>query len=107
MPVMGAPSPRDTLARMSASLDPQQRIPAGAHLFVTGAPQATGTDQGWVTSACYSPHLESHIALGFLEDGEARMGETIVAANPLEGEQVEVTVVSPHFIDPEGDRLRV
>ncbi|APX25673.1 MAG: sarcosine oxidase subunit alpha family protein [Rhodobacteraceae bacterium] len=88
-------------------LDPQQRIPAGAHLFVTGAPQATGTDQGWVTSACYSPHLESHIALGFLEDGEARMGETIVAANPLEGEQVEVTVVSPHFIDPEGDRLRV
>ncbi|MBY6004557.1 sarcosine oxidase subunit alpha family protein [Salipiger bermudensis] len=87
-------------------LDPAQKIPAGAHLFLPGAARDTASDQGWVTSACYSPHLESHIALGFLEDGAARIGSEIVAANPLEGDECLVTVVSPHFIDPEGERLR-
>jgi len=28
------------------------------------------------------------------------------ALNPVEGQEVMVEVVSPHFIDPEGDRLR-
>jgi sarcosine oxidase subunit alpha len=28
------------------------------------------------------------------------------AVNPLMNEEVEVEVVSPHFIDPEGERLR-
>ncbi len=88
------------------AVDPAAPIPAGAHLFAADAPRGTATDQGWVTSACWSPHLDSHIALGFLSDGAARMGETIVAANPLEGGEVAVTVTSAHFIDPEGDRLR-
>ena len=86
--------------------DPQAPIPPGAHLFTEGAEQKTETDQGWVTSACYSPHLNSHIALGFLTDGADRLGEEIIAANPLEGAQMTLRVVSPHFIDPQGGRLR-
>ncbi|EIE52075.1 sarcosine oxidase alpha subunit family protein [Citreicella sp. 357] len=88
------------------AIDPAARIPAGAHLFAQGAARVTATDQGWVTSACWSPHLKTPIALGFLTDGAERMGEAIVAANPLEGDEVTLTVTSPHFIDPEGDRLR-
>ena len=87
-------------------LDPQEKIPAGAHLFRPGEPRDTASDQGWVTSACYSPHLQSHIALGYLEEAEARMGEEIVVANPLEGGECLARIVSPHFIDPEGERLR-
>ncbi|MDX1781832.1 MAG: sarcosine oxidase subunit alpha family protein [Thalassovita sp.] len=83
-----------------------KQIMAGSHLFAQGAVQNMETDQGWVTSSCYSPHLQSHIALGFLEDGDARMGEVIVAANPVEGEEMKVEVVSAHFVDPEGGRLR-
>jgi sarcosine oxidase subunit alpha len=79
---------------------------AGAHLFAKGAPRDMENDQGWVTSACYSPHLKSYIALAYLENGDTRMGETLIAANPLEGSEVPVEVVSPHFIDPEGGRLR-
>jgi sarcosine oxidase subunit alpha len=29
-----------------------------------------------------------------------------VAASPLTGGDVEVEIVSPHFVDPEGERLR-
>jgi sarcosine oxidase subunit alpha len=82
-------------------------VVAGSHLFTEGAVRNTGTDQGWITSACYSPHVGSAIGLGFLAEGEARQGEIIIAANPLEGQAIRLRVVSPHFVDPEGGRLRV
>jgi sarcosine oxidase subunit alpha len=88
------------------SVEPQTQAMAGSHLFTEGAAQTMDTDQGWLTSSCYSPHLESYIALGFLENGDTRLGEVLVAANPLEGQAVKVEVVSAHFVDPEGGRLR-
>ncbi len=87
-------------------VDPAQPVVPGSHLFRQGDAQDTWTDQGWISSACHSPHLGHAIGLGFLENGAARMGEVIVAANPLQGQSVPLRVVSPHFIDPEGGRLR-
>jgi len=81
-------------------------ILAGAHLLEKGADMTVANDLGYVTSACYSPNLQSHIALGFLKAGERRMGDILRAASPLTGDDVEVEIVSPHFIDPEGERLR-
>ena len=86
--------------------DPQIRITAGAHLLEQGAKPVAANDLGYVTSACYSPTLQGHIALGFVKDGQARMGEVLRAASPLTGADTEVEVVSPHFVDPEGERLR-
>ncbi|NIY77892.1 sarcosine oxidase subunit alpha family protein [Celeribacter sp. HF31] len=88
------------------SVEPQKQAMAGSHLFTEGAVQDMSTDQGWLTSSCYSPHLKGYIALGFLENGDTRMGEIIVAANPVEGQTVKLEVVSAHFVDPEGGRLR-
>ena len=87
-------------------VDPGDKVVSGAHLFAEGAERSTATDQGWITSACFSPHLDSSIGLGFLKDGADRLGEVIVAANPLEGSEANLKVVSAHFVDPEGDRLR-
>ncbi|WP_119254605.1 sarcosine oxidase subunit alpha family protein [Shinella zoogloeoides] len=87
-------------------VDPAEPVVAGSHLFTADAVQNTGTDQGWITSACYSPHVGSAIGLGFLANGAERLGEVIVAANPLQGQSVRLRVVSPHFVDPEGERLR-
>ena len=33
--------------------------------------------QGWVSSVCYSPMLESMIGLAFVADGHSRIGETV------------------------------
>ena len=88
------------------SVDPAEPVVAGSHLFAANAAQNTETDQGWITSACYSPHAGSAIGLGFLVNGAERLGEEIVAANPLQGQSVRLRVVSPHFVDPEGERLR-
>ncbi|WP_434288719.1 sarcosine oxidase subunit alpha family protein [Celeribacter sp. SCSIO 80788] len=87
-------------------LEAQTQVMAGSHLFTQGEAQTMSSDQGWITSSCYSPHLESYIALGFLENGAERMGEVLIAANPVEGKELKVEVVSAHFVDPEGGRLR-
>ena len=81
-------------------------VVAGSHLFASGVERKTETDEGWITSACYSPHLGCGIGLGFLARGGERLGEVIVGANPLQGQEVALRVVSPHFIDPDGGRLR-
>lgn len=87
-------------------VDPPEPVVAGSHLFALDAPQNTENDQGWITSACYSPHVGSAIGLGFLADGKARMGEVILAANPLANQQIKLRIVEPHFVDPAGGRLR-
>ncbi|GGE48678.1 sarcosine oxidase subunit alpha family protein [Actibacterium pelagium] len=89
------------------ALDAEKPLCAGSHLFAKDAIETAAQDQGWLTSAAYSPHMGKPIALGFLKRGDQRLGEVIKAANPLEGSTVQVRVVSPHFVDPEGGRLRV
>jgi sarcosine oxidase subunit alpha len=81
-------------------------VVAGAHLMNATGPIDAKHDQGYVTSAAYSPSLETSVGLGFLRDGGNRMGETLRMVNPLEDQDVLVEVVSAHFVDPEGGRLR-
>ena len=81
-------------------------VPAGCHLMIKGSAVDAANDQGYVTSACYSPNLGHHIALAFLKSGDTRIGEVIRLVSPLTGIDHDVEVVSAHFIDPDGERLR-
>ena len=84
----------------------QDPVPAGCHLMNKESAVDAAHDQGYVTSACYSPNLGHHIALAFLKSGDTRIGEVIRLVSPLTGIDHDVEVVSAHFIDPEGERLR-
>ncbi len=81
-------------------------LSAGAHFVTRGNAATTENDEGWMTSVAYSPTLECSIGLGFIQRGQARMGEIVEAADPLRGKSTSVEIVSPHFIDPDGERLR-
>jgi len=87
-------------------VDNTRTLRAGAHFIAEGAEMNMDNDEGWMTSVCYSPNLQTSIGIGYLKRGQDRIGETIRAADPLRGEDIEVQIVSPHFIDPKGDRLR-
>ena len=87
-------------------IDRSEELNAGAHFVSPGKAVTMENDEGWMTSVAFSPSLGHAIGLGFIERGAARMGETVIAADPVRGCEIEVEVVSPHFIDPEGKRLR-
>ena len=87
-------------------INKNDRVPAGSHLMSTGSPVDAAHDQGYITSACFSPNLNCHIGIGFLKAGDTRIGEVVRLVSPLTGQDHNVQVVSAHFIDPEGERLR-
>ena len=87
-------------------LSPDGRLTAGAHLFDDGAAPVRVNDRGYVTSACHSPTLGHDIALAFLSQGRARIGQTIRAVDALRGLDTPCTVCDPVFLDPDGGRLR-
>lgn len=87
-------------------VDPSDKVTAGGHLMAADGPIDATHDQGYVTSAAYSPTLGSMIGLGFLKDGGNRIGETLRLVSPVTDLTVNVEVVSAHFVDPEGERLR-
>ena len=83
-----------------------QALTAGSHFLEIGAAPVLASDGGWLTSMVYSPHIGSHIALGYLKGGDKKIGQRMRAVNFLNKTDVEVDIVSPHFFDPEGERLR-
>ena len=87
-------------------VEKSQPVLAGAHLMTQGTEANAANDQGYVTSAAYSPNLGCSIGIGFLKNGADRKGEIVKAVSPLTGLDVDVEVVSAHFVDPEGERLR-
>ena len=89
-------------------VDPAQGLTAGSHLLAIGADPVIANDGGWLTSKVHSPHLGHDIALAYLRGGDRRIGTRMRAVNLLAKPMTdtEVEIVSPHFIDPEGERLR-
>jgi methylglutamate dehydrogenase subunit C len=87
-------------------VDKTKALTAGSHFLEIGAEPVLESDGGWLTSMVYSPHLECHIALGYLKAGDQKMGRRMRAVNFLNKTDVEIEIVSPHFFDPEGERLR-
>ena len=82
------------------------RLRSGAHFVAQGAAALAENDEGYMTSCCYSPALETWIGLGLIRGGTARIGEIVRACDPIRKSEIELIVCSPHFIDPKGERLR-
>jgi heterotetrameric sarcosine oxidase alpha subunit len=81
-------------------------IAAGAHLVwnpTTATPMQT---YGHVTSACYSPTLDAHIALALVSQAEQWLGKILYAAAPLQGFSTPVRIVDSVFVDRQGRRAR-
>ena len=87
-------------------VDRARRLRSGAHIVPRGAIPGPQTDQGYVTSVCFSPTLGQWIGLGLVARGRERLGEIVRAHDPLRGEDMDVELCSPVFYDPEGVRQR-
>lgn len=74
-------------------------LPTGAHAIEGEKPHSIGI----VTSSYESPTLGRPIALGLIERGTARMGETVAIWHL--GKRMQATITSPVFYDQEGALL--
>ena len=65
-----------------------------------------GDGIGRITSVTHSPELGHWIGLGFIEGGyENWKDQVVIGADPVRNNEVEIEIVSPHMIDPEGKRM--
>ena len=87
-------------------VDSSKSLTAGAHFVTKGKEPTMAHDQGYMTSVAYSPILGHSIGIGLLRRGDERKGERLRAVDLVRGKDIEVEVVSAHFVDPEGERLR-
>jgi len=84
-----------------------QDLTSGAHFIARGKEAVMDNDEGWMSSVTFSPELGHSIGLGFIKSGQERLGEVVRAVDLVHGKDIEVEIVSAHFVDPEGERLRV
>jgi sarcosine oxidase subunit alpha len=82
------------------------RLRAGSHLLRTDVATVAANDEGYVTSAAYSPTFGHWIALALLANGPARIGEKIRVYDPVRNGDAVAEIVAPVFYDPAGGKLR-
>ena len=80
---------------------------AAARFCSPAAEPVAGHGRGYITSVTWSTELKKYIALGLYRADLSMRAAEVVCAYPLKGEQVRARIVSPVFIDKQGERLRV
>jgi sarcosine oxidase, subunit alpha len=99
MPVAADPSRKQLVG---LTVEPKDApLPTGAHV-TSGAGRARRS-HGYVTSSYMSPTLGRPIALGLVEAGPSRMGETVSVYHL--GAERRATITTPVALDSEGRRL--
>ncbi len=83
-----------------------KKLTSGAHLFNQEDEVVRVNDQGYITSAGFSPTFGCFLGLGFLRDGLSRHGEVVRMVDHLNGIETLVKVQDPVQFDPEGGRTR-
>ncbi|MDA8586374.1 sarcosine oxidase subunit alpha family protein [Rhodobacteraceae bacterium] len=82
-------------------------LPDGSYAVADGdTPNGQRKTQGRVTSSYHSPTLGRGIAMGLVERGPDRIGE-VLNFPALDGSPVEARIVTPVFIDPDGEKQNV
>ena len=84
--------------------DRREIFNAGA--LLCAADQLEGLGEGWISSVTHSPELGHWIGLGFISGGqESWQNKAVVAADPIRKGNTAVEIVSPHMVDPDGERM--
>jgi sarcosine oxidase subunit alpha len=85
--------------------DPNEVLPDGAHAVGDVKDKPPMQTIGHVTSSYRSPTLGRSIAMALIENGRARLGETL--SFPLDGKVVKAKIVEPVFYDKQGAKQNV
>ena len=86
--------------------DRKTSIPEGSHLVVDHNAKLPNPKLGHVSSSCWSVENNNPFSLAILKDGKNMIGKKLFAVSPLKNKSIEVEVISSHYVDHEGKRVR-
>tara|TARA_Y100000590_G_C15707445_1_gene1009137 strand:+ start:1 stop:825 length:825 start_codon:yes stop_codon:yes gene_type:complete len=87
-------------------LDRKTMIPEGSHLVKDNVSSLPNPKLGHISASCWSVEYNNPFSLAILEDGKKRIGQKLYALSPLKNKSIPVEIVSSHYVDPKGERVR-
>ena len=87
-------------------LDKKTMIPEGSHIVVDNKASLPNPKLGHISASCWSVEYNNPFSLAILKDGKQRIGEKLYALSPLKSKSIPVEIVSSHYVDPKGERVR-
>tara|TARA_B100000767_G_scaffold147760_1_gene139196 strand:- start:2373 stop:3197 length:825 start_codon:yes stop_codon:yes gene_type:complete len=87
-------------------LDKKTSIPEGSHLVKDKNAQLPNPKLGYISASCWSVEFDNPFSLAILKDGKNMIGQKLFAMSPLKNKTIAVEIVSSHYVDPKGERVR-
>ena len=87
-------------------LDRKTMIPEGSHLVRDKNASLPNPKLGHISASCWSVEYNNPFSLAILKEGKKRIGEKLYAFSPLKNKIIPVEIVSSHYVDSKGERVR-
>ena len=87
-------------------LDKKTMIPEGSHLVSDSNASLPNPKLGHISASCWSVEYNNPFSLAILKEGKKRIGEKLYALSPLKNKNIPVEIVSSHYVDSKGERVR-
>jgi sarcosine oxidase subunit alpha len=87
-------------------IDKKTSIPEGSYLVENVKASFPNPKLGHVSASCWSVEYDNPFSLAIIKDGKNKKGEKLFAVSPLKNKIIPVEIVSQHYVDPEGKRVR-
>jgi len=87
-------------------IDKKTMIPEGSHLVSNDKAAIPNPKLGHISASCWSVEYNNPFSLAILKEGKKRIGQKLYALSPLKNKSIPVEIVSSHYVDPKGERVR-
>ena len=87
-------------------IDKKTMIPEGSHLVQDSNASLPNPKLGHISASCWSVEHNNPFSLAILKDGKRKIGQKLYALSPLRNKSIEVEIISSHYVDPKGERVR-
>ncbi len=87
-------------------LDKKTSIPEGSYIVKDPKAKLPNPKLGHVSASCWSVEYDNPFSLAIIKDGKNMIGQKLYALSPLRNKSIPVEIVSSHYVDPKGERVR-
>ncbi len=87
-------------------LDKKTSIPEGSYIVKDAKAKLPNPKLGHISASCWSVEYDNPFSLAIIKDGRNMIGQKLFAMSPLKNKTIPVEIVSSHYVDPKGERVR-